>query len=186
MVLEKSDSVLHSIEMNSKKHVLPILGRKKGTLLRELILKHKPKKILEIGTLVGYSAIVMADAAEKDAKITTIELNVSLSETSKKNIAKAGLSNMITVINANALQKIPELQENYDFIFIDGAKQEYIKYIQLLEEKNMHTGTIVVADNVKMFADDCADYLEYVRSSGKYDSRTHDFDFDAMEISVRK
>jgi len=186
MLGDKGDAVLHGIEMTSKKQFMPILGRKKGTLLEELMLKHKPKKILEVGALVGYSAIVMGRVAQADARITTIELNASLAATAQKNIAKAGLDDKITVMVGNALQKIPELIDQYDLIFVDGAKEEYIHYVKLLEEKNMHPGTIVVADNVKMFADDLEDYLEHVRSSGLYESTYHDFGFDALEVSVKK
>ncbi|MBI4163095.1 MAG: class I SAM-dependent methyltransferase [Candidatus Aenigmarchaeota archaeon] len=171
---------------------LPIVGREKGKLLEDLIKKHKPKLILEIGTLVGYSAILMAhqrpDAPRRQytgPKIVSLEIDPKAAQIAKQNIEKAELSNKIEIIVGDAKNTIKKLDVILDMIFIDAKKDEYIDYLKLCE-KNMHKGTIVVADNVKKFADDVENYLDHVRKSGLYESKYHDFGFDAMEVSIRK
>jgi len=161
---------------------LPIVGPEKGKLLENLIKKYKPKLILEIGALVGYSAILMA---QHGPKVITLEIDARAAETAKQKIERAGLTGKIEIIVGDAKKTIRQLKEKFDLIFIDAKKDEYINYLKL-SEKNMHAGTIVIADNVKMFADNVRDYLARVRNSGLYESKYYAFGSDAMEVSIRK
>ena len=158
---------------------LPIVGKDKGALLEDIVKKHKPRQVLEIGTLVGYSAILMA---QHGPKIISLEIDRKAAEIAKQNIEKAGLSDKVKIIVGDAIKN---LDQKFDLIFIDAKKDEYFDYLKL-SEKNMHSGTIVVADNVKKFASEVEGYLGHVRNSGLYKSTYHDFGFDAMEVSVRK
>jgi predicted O-methyltransferase YrrM len=98
------------------------------------------------------------------------------------------MTNMSSKINqhiGDALLLIPTLNEVFDMIFIDAKKSEYYSYLTL-SECLLKPGGVVVADNVKRFANNVQNYLEYVRDSGKYRSRNVDFGFDAAEISIKQ
>ena len=181
--MNKAENVLKDIENITKKHFLPIVGRKKGALLEFLIKRYEPKKILEIGTLVGYSAILMAK--HLNGYLISIDVNNN-NKIAEENIKKAGLKN-IKLISGDAIELIPSLKEKFDFIFIDASKSEYLSYLKLLEKYNkIQKGSIIAADNVKIFANRMKDYLEYVRNSGNYDSKYYDFVDDGVEVSIKK
>jgi predicted O-methyltransferase YrrM len=182
--MENVKNILEEIEVQAKEENLPIIGPEKGKILAEIVKKYKPKRILEIGTLVGYSAILMADNLPKDGKITTIEISRPSFEMARGNIRKTGLENKIEIIFGSALEIIPTLSSEFDFIFIDAEKKEYLKYLKAVEPK-LSDQAIVIADNVGKFKEKVQDYLEYVHGGGKYKSRTIDFGFDAMEMSGR-
>ena len=191
---EQISSLLRELEQIAKSEHLPSIGPIKGKIISDIIKRYKPTKILEIGTLHGYSAILMMDLLFDDGKLITIEIDKNLADIARKNIAKAGLSDKIEVISGNALEVIPTLTGyKFDLIFLDAAKSEYLQYLRLLEEKHlMKKDSVVVADNVILFENEMKDYLEYVRSSDRYKSQTTEttLEFnknvkDALEISLR-
>ena len=191
---EQISSLLRDLEQIAKSEHLPTIGPIKGKIISDIIKRYQPTKILEIGTLHGYSAILMTDLLFDDGKLITIEIDKNLADIARKNIAKAGLSNKIDVISGNALEVIPTLTGyKFDLIFLDAAKSEYLQYLRLLEEKHlMKKDSVVVADNVILFENEMKDYLEYVRSSDRYKSQTTEttLEFnknvkDALEISLR-
>jgi len=191
---EQISSLLRDLEQIAKSEHLPTIGPIKGKIISDIIKRYQPTKILEIGTLHGYSAILMMDLLFDDGKLITIEIDKNLADIARKNIAKAGLSNKIDVISGNALEVIPTLTGyKFDLIFLDAAKSEYLQYLRLLEEKHlMKKDSVVVADNVILFENEMKDYLEYVRSSDRYKSQTTEttLEFnknvkDALEISLR-
>ena len=191
---EQISSLLRELEQIAKREHLPSIGPIKGKIISDIIKRYKPTKILEIGTLHGYSAILMVDLLFDDGKLITIEIDKNLADIARKNIAKAGLSHKIEVISGNALEVIPTLTAyKFDLIFLDAAKSEYLQYLRLLEEKHlMKKDSVVVADNVILFENEMKDYLEYVRSSDRYKSQTTEttLEFnknvkDALEISFR-
>jgi len=191
---EQISSLLRELEQIAKSEHLPSIGPIKGKIISDIIKRYKPTKILEIGTLHGYSAILMVDLLFDDGKLITIEIDKNLADIARKNIAKAGLSNKIEVISGNALEVIPTLTGyKFDLIFLDAAKSEYLQYLRLLEEKHlMKKDSVVVADNVILYENEMKDYLEYVRSSDRYKSQTTEttLEFnknvkDALEISFR-
>ena len=184
MILSKADKVLREIEKvaSTVGELLPIVGREKGALLGRLVKREKPKHVLEIGTLVGYSSIMMAKNMK--GKITSIETIKKNHEAAKLNIERAGLSNRIRLLHGDALKIIPELEGPFGLVFIDGKKSDYLKYLSAAEPI-MSKNAWVVADNAKRFAKDMNDFLEYVRRSGLYNSELHDFGADGMEVSRR-
>lgn len=161
-----------------------IVGPQKGKILASAVKKKKPKAILEIGTYIGYSAILMAEAWPK-AKMVTIEVDSENAEIARENIKSAGFEKRIEIKVGDAKELIPSLSETFDFIFIDAAKEDYLDYLRLAEG-NLPKGAVVVADNVKMFKESMRDYLEYVRESEKYESKTYDVGPDALEVSIKK
>lgn len=90
-----------------------------------LILMNRPKKILEIGSAIGFSAIFMSRFLDDDAHITTIENYQPRIEEAKKNIVRAGASDKITLLEGDALEILPEMTESYDMVFMDAAKGQY-------------------------------------------------------------
>jgi predicted O-methyltransferase YrrM len=182
--LNTAEKMLRKIEKRARNEFLPIVGPKKGRVLTEEIRKAKPKRVLEVGTLIGYSAILMGNELEKDAQIVTIEIHANEVKTAEANILKAEIPAIVEVITGDAIKVLPQLKGVFDFVFIDAAKSEYMDYLRLAEDK-LRKGTVIVADNAGIFAKQMADYLDYVRSSGKYRSWYVPVDVDGLEISVK-
>jgi len=181
--MEKVDYVLKEIEIFAEKGFLPIVGPKKGKVLARFVKKRKPKNILEIGTLIGYSSILIAKNSPKTSKILSIEINPIFANIAREIVKKAGFNN-IKIILGDAKRVIPKLKEKFDFVFIDAVKEEYIDYLLAVEPK-LNSKAIVVADNVGIFAREMRNYLDYVRNSGKYKSKTYWVGRDALEVSVK-
>lgn len=184
-------AVLKAIESAAPREGLPIIGPKKGEILDQVVRDHTPTRALEIGTLVGYSAIRIARLLPDEGVLTCVELDVDMAARARSNLAKAGLSARVQVVVGDAKDVLRRLRESVDFVLVDAKKDEYMEYMRACEPL-LHAGTVVVADNVKVFADQVADYLHYVRNSGKFTSSTievplnaDDSVSDAMEISVR-
>lgn len=177
--------VLERIEALSKKESgLPILGPRKGTLLKGLVRSRKPRHVLEVGTLIGYSAILMAAELPPGGRITCVEISPDNAAKARRNFADAGVADRLEIVVGPGTAVIPTLAGPFDFMFIDAAKEEYLDYLKAAEPK-LTTDAVVVADNVGMFREEVAPYLDYVRNGGGYRSETHDFGSDAVEVSVR-
>jgi predicted O-methyltransferase YrrM len=182
--LSRADKVLKEIESMTARRFLPIVGPEKGQVLMKVIKETKPKRVLEVGTLIGYSAILMARELESDARLITIEIHEKEAETARENIKRAGVRPTIDVIVGDAIKVLPTLAGKFDMVFIDAEKTEYLDYLRLVEA-SLHRGSVVVADNAGIFAEQMKDYLEYVRSSGKYRSEYISFGEDGVEVSVK-
>jgi predicted O-methyltransferase YrrM len=180
-----SNKVLRQIEAASKKHFMPIVGPRKGKILAQEIRKAKPKHVLEIGTLVGDSAILMGKELDENSEIVTIEIHRDEAEIAGENIVKANLPAKVKIITGDALQVIPTLKGPFDFAFIDADKSEYFQYLKLAEDK-LRQGAVVFADNAGIFADQMHDYLNYVRNSGNYESEFVQVGDDGVEISLKR
>jgi predicted O-methyltransferase YrrM len=195
---EETYKVLKKLESISERESLPSIGPIKGKIISDVIQEYEPKNILEIGTLHGYSSILMAGLLPNDdtGKVITIEIDKGNVKIARKNIEDAALANKVNVLSGSALEIVPKLHENFDMVFldvgVDGAtKEEYLKYLKLVE-KNLKKNAVVVADNVGIFEKSLKAYLEYVRNSGLYKSRTiqTELEFnedvkDAIEISIK-
>jgi len=121
----------------------PLLGK----FLELVSYMIKPRYILEIGTFTGYSAICLAKGLSEDGRLITIEKNDELNRYSKKYFQKAGLSEKIDLITGNAKEIIPTLNMQFDLVFIDADKQEYVDYYTLSFDK-INPGGFILADNV--------------------------------------
>ncbi len=184
MVLCKADKVLKEIEVLAETHYYPIVGSKKGQVLVDTIRKNKPKYVLEIGTNIGYSAILMGRELESKDIIITIEVSPRNAEKAKENIESASLKPAVEVLVGNALQILPKLECKFDLVFIDARKEQYLDYLKLIEDK-IHESSVIVADNAGMFAYEMRDYLDYVRNSGGYNSQFVPIKGDGLEISIK-
>jgi predicted O-methyltransferase YrrM len=182
--MNNADEVLRQIEGASDKNFLPIIGSLKGKYLGEEVREAKPQRVLEVGTLIGYSAILMGKEMNGKSEIVTIEIHRDKAELAGKNIVRANIRPKVKIITGDALEVIPTLDGQFDFAFIDAEKNEYFQYLKLVEDK-LQKGSVVFADNAGVFADQMGDYLDYVRNSGKYRSRYIQVGEDGVEISIK-
>jgi predicted O-methyltransferase YrrM len=189
MVLSKPGRVLREIEGVARgRRFLPIVGPNRGQILVKVVREIKPKRVLEVGTLIGYSTILMGKELGSDAHLITIEIDANNAKIAKENIRKAEISPAVEVLVGDAIEIIPKLKGMFDLVFIDADKAQYLDYLRLIEGK-LHKGSVIVADNVEH----APLYLDYVRSSGKYSSRfepvssatTGHHRKDGLEISVK-
>jgi caffeoyl-CoA O-methyltransferase len=162
---------------------LPVIGREKGRVLRRLLLKHKPKRGIEVGSLFGYSAILVAGHLPRGGRLTCVEQNPYLAKFVEYNAEAAGLGSRVKVVVGDALRVLPLLRGPVDFLLIDAKKEDYLDYLRAVEPR-LRKGALLVADNTGMFRRDVKPYLDHVRAGGRYESREHDFGFDCMEVSV--
>ena len=150
----------------------------------EIIRRIKPTRVLEVGTLVGYSTILMAKELGSETEIVTIEIDEDEAELAKENIRRAEVKPKIKVLIGDALRIIPNLGGMFDLVFLDAAKNEYFGYLRLLEG-SLHKGSVLVADNAGGFGYLMRRYLDHVRSLGKYESCFISVDGDGIEVSTR-
>lgn len=147
MVSTAADNVLKHIEEMVERRYLPIIGPVRGRILVDVIRRFKPKRVLEVGTCVGYSTILMGKELETDSEIITIEIDEKTAEVAKENICKAKIKPNVTVLTGDALDLIGSLEGEFDVVFLDADKGEYYNYLRLVENK-LHRGSVLVADNV--------------------------------------
>jgi len=122
-------------------------GHLQGRVLSMLSHMIKPKRILEIGTYTGYSSICMAEGLAESGMIHTIDINEELQRMIEQYVDSAGLSEKIKVHIGNALDIVPELKEDWDLVFIDADKENYINYYKMIAP-TLKSGAYVIADNV--------------------------------------
>ena len=122
-------------------------GHLQGKFLEMISLMIKPAYILEIGTYTGYSAICLAKGLNPGGKLITIEVNDELASFSHSYFCKAGVESKIEQLTGNALEIIPDLDLQFDLVFIDGDKREYCDYYRLIIDK-VKPGGFILADNV--------------------------------------
>ncbi len=138
---------LDELEACALREEVPIIRRQTQSLLRVLLAMNRPRRILEIGTAVGFSALLMSEYAPCDCHITTIEKYEKRIPLAKENFRRAGREEKITLLEGDAGRILPELTGSFDFIFMDGAKGQYIHFLpQVL--RLLEKGGVLVSDNV--------------------------------------
>ncbi len=163
---------------------LPVIGRAKGRVIRRLLERHECVRAIEIGSLFGYSAIMIAAAMPPRGRLVCIEHNPYLARFVEYNAEEAGLKRKVKVVVGDALRAIPILPGRFDFALIDATKEDYLDYLRQLEPK-LVAGAVIVADNTGVYRREVKPYLDYVRESGgRYASKEYEFGDDAMEVSV--
>lgn len=149
-IIDPEDPLLYELNRETQvkmMHPRMVTGHWQGQFLQMISSMLQPLNILEIGTYTGYSAICLARGLAPDGHLHTIEINDEIVDIPLKYFKKAGLSEKITIHIGNALDIIPSLDNNFDLVFIDGEKSEYIKYYDLLFEKVV-PGGYIMADNI--------------------------------------
>ena len=149
-------SILDQIEQEALDSYVPIIRKEMQQFLKLLLAMKRPMRILEVGTAVGFSAILMAEYDPVPCEITTIENYEKRIPIAKENFIRAGKEKQIMLLEGDAAQILPTLTETYDFIFMDAAKGQYIHFmpdiLRLLGSAGtlrlLKTGGTLVSDNV--------------------------------------
>lgn len=147
--LEKENSpVLEEIEKEARKDGVPIIRKEMESFLRVMLSIKKPMRILELGTAVGYSAILMSEYINEKGQIITIENYDKRIPIAKENIKKAGRENVIKLLEGDAMEIMPTLEsDQFDFVFMDAAKAQYIHFLPEVLRLMKKDG-VLITDNV--------------------------------------
>ena len=146
--LEKEEiSYLEELEKYALDTDVPIIRKEMQSFLKTLIMMNKPRQILEVGTAIGFSALLMSEYMPKDAHITTIEKYEKRIPIARENFKKYGKEEQITLIEGDAAQVLAELSGEYDLIFMDAAKGQYIHFLPDIL-RLLKTGGVLLSDNV--------------------------------------
>lgn len=138
---------LDELELKAKKEHVPIIRKETQSLLRVLLQLKRPRRILEVGTAVGFSAILMCRYTSPETMVITIEKYEKRIPIAKENFKKAGVENRIVLLEGDASDILKELKGSFDFIFMDAAKGQYIHFLSEVMRLLAPDG-ILVSDNV--------------------------------------
>ncbi len=146
----EEDELLRSMRLEAEQEGIPLIQvpLELGRLLSLFIVQSKAGRILEVGTLFGYSAVLMARAMPMDGRITTLEFDPHHAEVAARNLQRAGVADRVEIKRGAALESLPALQgETFDLVFIDADKTNYPAYLDWALQLT-HPGSVIVADNV--------------------------------------
>jgi predicted O-methyltransferase YrrM len=139
-------------------------------MLRILVESMNAKRGIEVGSANGYGAVNMGIAFERTGgHLYTLEISPNMVRQCRDNIKKVGLEKTVTCIEGDALKTLPRLEGEFDFIFLDALKRDYLKYLKLVEPK-LAPGAVIVADNVIRSSRAMEDFLDYIQKSPNYDT----------------
>lgn len=146
-VVPKRNEILTRLEVYAHENHVPIVTTEVGQFLRTMVATIQAERILEVGTAIGYSGILMLEAYKNTNKLVTIEINEEVAEFAKLNFEAAGLSDRVEIKIGDAKTVLSDLEGTFDLIFIDAAKGQYRHYfdeaIRLLSDRG-----IIICDNV--------------------------------------
>ena len=193
------NETIKEMERYAEANNVPIIERDSIEFVNKYIQMNGVKKILELGTAIGYSAILMANASE-DVEITTIERDEKRYLEAVKNINKVGLDKRIEIVLNDALE-VNLAGHKYDLIFIDAAKGQYIKFFEKFENY-LNPGGIIITDNLKFhglvqnkekiesrnvrgLVTKIEKYIEFLKENDEFITRFYDIG-DGLSVSFRK
>ena len=184
--------LLEEIEKEALESFVPIIRTETKSLLKVLLTLAKPVRILEVGTAVGYSALVIQTYAPENCKITTIENYKKRIPIARANFVRAGKESDITLIEGDALEVMKELTGSYDFIFMDAAKGQYVHYLPEAM-RLLIPGGLLVSDNVLQDGDVINSRFAVERRNRTIHSRMREYlfelkhreDLDGVAVSVK-
>ena len=155
-----------------------------GRFLYEFIIKNGYRRGLEIGTFTGYSALWMGLAfSENGGRLFTIEIEQGPGEEARRNIRKAGLSEVVDARIADAFAEIPRIEGTFDFVFIDAWKPDYVKFLRMLRDR-MAPGGAIVAHNVTNHAREMMDFLQEIKEDPCLETTFNELSAEGMSISI--
>lgn len=165
---------LNQIEKEARADAVPIVRTQTQNLLRFLMAAHRPRNILEVGTAVGFSALLMSEYAPEGCRITTIEKYEKRIPVARENFRRAGKEDAITLLEGDAAEILRTLDDTYDFIFMDAAKGQYLHFlpdaVRLLGE-----GGLLVSDNVLQDGDVLESRFAVTRRNRTIHARMRDY-----------
>lgn len=140
-------SFLNEIEQFAIETNVPVIRPEMQSLLKVLLAMKEPGQILEVGTAIGFSALLMSEYGPKDCRITTIEKYEKRIPLARENFRRAGKEEAITLLEGDAMELLTKLPGPYDFIFMDAAKGQYIHFLPDIL-RLMPVGGLLISDNV--------------------------------------
>lgn len=146
-ILPKNNNYLQSMEEYAIANHIPVIEPESAQFLKVQLKLHKPKDILEIGTAIGYSALIMAGALEGKCNITTIERRHDMVELASKYIQQSPYNDNIKILHGEAEDILSNLTQDFDLIFIDAAKGQYLEFFNK-SIKHLKPGGMIISDNV--------------------------------------
>jgi predicted O-methyltransferase YrrM len=158
-------------------------------MLRILVESSRAKRGVEVGSATGYGAINMGIAFERNGgELITIDIDPGMVRATRENLAKMGLEKTVKAVEGDALKVLPALEGEFDFVFLDALKRDYLKYFEAIRPK-LKPGAVIVADNVIRSAGEMRDFLEFIQHSPDYDTviiRSSMEKDDGMSVSYKK
>lgn len=145
--IPKRKGILGDMSAFAKENHVPIVEEETARLLEVLCMLKRPDKILEIGTAIGFSGLVMYYACPVSPKIITLERYDKMAELARENFKLAGADNDITLLEGDAKELLPKIDGMFDLIFIDAAKGQYPYFFKSCLPK-LNTGGLIICDNV--------------------------------------
>ncbi len=170
------------IAKEARESYVPIIRRETASFLETLIAAVRPMRILEVGTAVGYSALVMAGAMPEGAHITTIEKYEPRIPLARQHFKEAGMEKRITLLEGDAQELLYRLEGPYDFIFMDAAKGQYIHWLDRVLAL-LAPGGILLSDNVLQDGDIIESHFAVERRNRTIHSRMRDYLFTLKHTS---
>ncbi len=146
-LIPQRDALLERMEKFAAENNHPIADPEVAQLLRVLVAAKRPRRILEVGTNIGYSVVVMGRECDQNATIETIEIDRRTLDTARKFVGEASLKCRVVFHEGAALQVLPKLEGKFDFLFIDCVKNEYEQYLDVMLPK-LERGALIVCDNL--------------------------------------
>lgn len=143
---------LDELEAYAIQTQVPIIRKEMQSFMRTMLLMNKPKRILEVGTAIGFSALLMSEFMPQDGQITTIENYEKRIPIARANFQKYGKEDRITLLEGDAAEVLKTLEGPYDFIFMDAAKGQYIHYLPQIM-RILAPGGVLISDNVMQDGD---------------------------------
>ena len=193
--------LVNSIRREALDDNVPIIRQESESLLKVMLRLKQPKHILEVGTAVGYSALLMSENVSEDCHITTLEKYEKRIPIAKANFEKAGKTKQITLIEGDAADILKELEGPYDFIFMDAAKGQYMAFFEDAM-RLLAPGGILISDNVLQDGDVIESRFAVTRRNRTIHSRMREYLYtlthhdeltttilpigDGMAVSVRR
>lgn len=193
--------ILNIIEKEAQKDFVPIIRKETQSLLKVLLAAKQPKKILEVGTAVGFSTLLFAEYSPKECHISTIEKYEKRIPIARENFKRAGMEEKITLYEGDAMEVLKKLTGPYDFIFMDAAKGQYIHFLPEVM-RLLSDGGMLVSDNVLQDGDLIESRYTVTRRNRTIHSRMREYLFelthredlvtsvlttgDGMTLSVKK
>lgn len=165
---------LNEIEKYAKATDVPIIRKEMQSLLRTLLALCRPQRILEVGTAIGFSALLMSEYAPQECHITTVEKYEKRIPLAKENFKKAGKEDAITLLEGDAVDILKNLKEPFDFIFMDAAKGQYLHFLPDIL-RLLKPGGLLVSDNVLQDGDIIESRFAVTRRNRTIHSRMRDY-----------
>lgn len=165
---------LDQIEKEAIAGDVPIIRKSMQNMLKFILAYHKPKKILEVGTAIGFSALLMSEYAPEDCQITTIEKYEKRIPIARENFKRGGREEKITLLEGDATEILKTLEDKYDIIFMDAAKGQYINFLPDIL-RLLPKGGLLISDNVLQDGDIIESRFAVTRRNRTIHGRMRDY-----------